>query len=218
MLKGRNLQKSYGAIRVLKGVSLDVAPGKVTALVGASGAGKTTLLQMLGALDKPDAGEVLHGEKNISQLSPKALARFRNQELGFVFQFHSLMAEFTAWENVCIPAFIRGTGVKEAKERALFLLGQLNLSDRATHKPSELSGGEKQRAAVARALMNEPSVVLADEPTGNLDVKNSEEMFGLFMRLAEETNIAFLIATHDLMLARQAHYCVEMEDGLLAGA
>lgn len=215
MLKGRNLQKSYGALRVLKGVDIEIEPGKVTALTGASGAGKTTLLQILGALDRPDAGKVWHGELEISALSAKGLARFRNKELGFVFQFHNLMAEFSAWENIGMPAFIRGESKAKAKKRALELLAQLNLAERAEHKPGELSGGEKQRVAVARALMNEPSVLLADEPTGNLDAQNSAEMLDLFLQLTEELNLTCLIVTHDLQLAAKSHFVFHMEDGRL---
>jgi lipoprotein-releasing system ATP-binding protein len=187
MLSAENIFKSYGELQVLKGVSLSLQPGEVVALVGASGAGKSTLLQILGTLDEADSGEIYLHDKAISPLSPAQKAQLRNHSLGFVFQFHHLLPEFTALENICIPAFIKGTPRAEATERALGLLDQLGLKARAHHKPSQLSGGEQQRVSIARALINQPRLILADEPTGNLDTQTSQELYKLIFQLAENT-------------------------------
>ena len=186
MIKANNIQKSYGDLRVLKGVNLEIKKGEFISIVGASGAGKTTLLQILGTLDEADQGELKINKQAVYKLKDKSLSSFRNQSIGFVFQFHNLLAEFTALENICLPAFIAGTSRKEAEKRAKELLELLNLIDRANHKPNELSGGEQQRVAVARALINKPAVVLADEPSGNLDSKNADELHQLFFQLYKE--------------------------------
>lgn len=213
MLQAVDIHKSYGDLKVLKGVSLTLNPGEVVTLVGASGAGKSTLLQILGTLDKQDAGEVFFRQEPLSKLSDSQRAQFRNESLGFVFQFHHLLAEFTALENICIPAFIAGTSKAEATLRAKLLLKQLGLADRGHHKPSQLSGGEQQRIAVARALINNPRLILADEPTGNLDTANSQELYDLFYKLARETGVGFLIVTHNMAMATQADRCYTMQDG-----
>ena len=201
MITLRNITKSFGTLQVLKGIDLQIEKGEVVSIVGPSGAGKTTLLQIMGTLDTPDTGSVLIGDTDVTQLSQKEMARFRNQHLGFVFQFHQLLPEFTALENVMIPALIANRSQKETKERAKELLDFLGLSDRAEHKPNELSGGEKQRVAVARALMNKPSVILADEPSGSLDSKNKAELHQLFFDLRDQLGQTFVIVTHDEALA-----------------
>ncbi|MFN0203576.1 MAG: ABC transporter ATP-binding protein [Bacteroidia bacterium] len=216
MLEAIGIEKSYQALKVLKGVDFQLAAGEVVALVGSSGAGKSTLLQILGTLDTPDVGEIFFEGKPIHLLSAAAQATFRNQSLGFVFQFHHLLPEFTALENVCMPAFIAGTSVKVAEERAEDLLRKLGLWERKSHKPSQLSGGEQQRISVARALINQPKLVLADEPTGNLDTANSESLYKLFFDLSKSTGVGFLIATHNEHLASISDKIIHIKDGLIA--
>ena len=213
MIQLRGITKSFGSLQVLKGIDLDIERGEVVSIVGPSGAGKTTLLQIMGTLDRADSGSVVINGTDISRLSQKALARFRNQEIGFVFQFHQLLPEFTALENVMIPALIAGRSHKEARKRAEELLAFMALSDRATHKPAELSGGEKQRVAVARALVNKPAVVLADEPSGSLDSANKAELHALFFRLRDEMGQTFVIVTHDEQLAATTDRIIQMRDG-----
>lgn len=213
MLRATNIQKSYGTLQVLKGVSLEVAKGEIISLTGASGAGKSTLLHILGTLDKPDSGEVLLNEMNVFKQSEKALASFRNLSLGFVFQFHHLLPEFTALENVCIPAFIAGKSKAGAEQRAKELLSLLKVDHRIYHKPSELSGGEQQRVAVARALVNNPSVILADEPSGNLDTANAQSLHQLFFDLRQSLNQTFIIVTHNEELAQMADRTIFLKDG-----
>lgn len=215
MLLAKDIEKSYGNVAVLKGVHLSLNEGEVVALVGSSGAGKSTLLQVLGTLDTPDKGEILFEGKNIHTLSKEAKAVFRNQHLGFVFQFHHLLPEFTALENVCMPALIGGKSMPDAIQQANEILERLGLSHRVHHKPSELSGGEQQRVSVARALMNRPKLVLADEPTGNLDTANSHALYKLFVDLAKEWKIAFLIATHNEELAAKSDRILHIRDGLM---
>ena len=198
-----------------KGIDLQIEKGEVVSIVGPSGAGKTTLLQIMGTLDTPDTGSVLIGDTDVTQLSQKEMARFRNQHLGFVFQFHQLLPEFTALENVMIPALIANRSQKETKERAKELLDFLGLSDRAEHKPNELSGGEKQRVAVARALMNKPSVILADEPSGSLDSKNKAELHQLFFDLRDQLGQTFVIVTHDEALAVLTDRTIHLKDGMI---
>ncbi|MDH8701400.1 lipoprotein-releasing system ATP-binding protein [Dysgonomonadaceae bacterium PH5-43] len=209
----KNIRKSFGALEVLKGIDVSVSQGEVVSIVGASGAGKTTLLQILGTLDKPDSGEVFYGDVNVSQLKDKEQAAFRNKNIGFVFQFHQLLPEFTALENVMIPALIANKKQREAEKEARDILDFLGLSDRTTHKPSELSGGEKQRVAVARALINKPKVIFADEPSGSLDTQNKEELHQLFFNLREQFNQTFVIVTHDEELARLTDRTIYMKDG-----
>lgn len=213
MLQGKGLIKSYGELQVLKGVDVQVASGEVVAIVGASGAGKSTLLHILGTLDLPDAGEVSIGGKFMHSMSARQLAAFRNRHIGFVFQFHNLLPEFSALENVMIPGMIAGTPRAELEKRAEELINKLGLGERMRHKPSELSGGEQQRVAVARALVNNPLVVLADEPSGNLDSKNAEELHKLFFRLRDELGQAFVIVTHNPALATMADRTIELRDG-----
>ena len=215
MIKAINIQKSYGDLRVLKGVNLEVKEGEVVSIVGASGAGKTTLLQILGTLDETDSGELSINQQEVCKLKDKELPSFRNQTIGFVFQFHNLLAEFTALENICLPAFIAGTTKKQAEKKAKELLELLNISDRIDHKPNELSGGEQQRVAVARALINSPAVVLADEPSGNLDSKNADELHKLFFQLNKELRQTFIIVTHNQKLADMAHRKLVMKDGVI---
>ena len=215
MIIAQNIQKSFGPIKVLKGVNLEVEKGEIISIVGASGAGKSTLLHILGTLDKADSGSVeLNGIK-VHELPERNLSAFRNQHIGFVFQFHHLLPEFTALENVCIPAFIAKKGKKEATSRAMELLDIMNLRDRADHKPSELSGGEQQRIAVARALVNNPSVILADEPSGNLDSVAAVELHKLFFRLRDLFRQTYVIVTHNLDLADMADHKLTMKDGLI---
>ncbi|MEN9334804.1 MAG: hypothetical protein RLY35_1984 [Bacteroidota bacterium] len=213
MIEIKNIRKSYGDLEVLKGVTFQIAKGEIMAIVGASGAGKSTLLQILGTLDQPDQGEILFNGKPIFGLKNQALNAFRNQEIGFVFQFHNLLPEFTALENIMLPALIRGDASNEAKDRALGIMSKLNVAERAMHKPNALSGGEQQRMAVARALMNSPSIILADEPSGNLDSKHAEELHQLFFDLRNEFNQTFVIVTHNEKLAMQADRRLIMEDG-----
>ncbi len=213
MIKATNINKSYGNLHVLKDVSISIDRGEVVSIVGPSGAGKTTLLQILGTLDRPDSGTLLYGDTEVSKLKEKELARFRNEHIGFVFQAHHLLPEFTALENVCIPALIRDIPMKEASERALELLSFMKIDHRASHKPQALSGGEQQRVAVARALMNNPMAVLADEPSGNLDSQHARELHELFFRLREQYNQTFIIVTHNEELAAMADRKITIIDG-----
>lgn len=213
MIEIRQVTKSFGSLQVLKGIDLSVNKGEVVSIVGPSGAGKTTLLQIMGTLDRADAGSVIIDGTEVSRLRPKELSRFRNRHIGFVFQFHQLLPEFTALENVEIPALIAGVSSREARERARELLEYMGLADRAVHKPNELSGGEKQRVAVARALVNRPSVILADEPSGSLDTQNKQELHQLFFDLRDRYGQTFVIVTHDEELARLTDRTVKMRDG-----
>lgn len=213
MIKLRNITKSFGALQVLKGIDIDIEKGEIVSIVGPSGAGKTTLLQIMGTLNKADTGSIEIDGVDVGRLSQSKLSRFRNQKIGFVFQFHQLLPEFTALENVMIPGFIGGMGRKEARARAEELLAFMGLSERAGHKPNELSGGEKQRVAVARALMNEPAVVMADEPSGSLDSQNKAELHQLFFDLRERFGQTFVIVTHDEELARLTDRTIHMRDG-----
>lgn len=214
MLTARDIRKTFGALEVLKGIDIDIAPGKVTAIVGPSGAGKTTLLQILGTLMAPDSGgKVLYDDTDVTALPDSRLSAFRNRNIGFVFQFHRLLPEFTLLENVAMPALIAGRGRKEAYAEAHALLARLGLDGRADHRPSELSGGECQRAAVARALVNRPSVVFADEPSGSLDSYNRTELHRLFFELRDSMGATFVIVTHDESLAADADVIVRMVDG-----
>ena len=213
MIKADNIYYSYGSLEVLKGVNLHIKKGEFVSITGASGAGKTTLLQLLGTLDKVQTGTLIINDKEVNTLNQKELASFRNKEIGFVFQFHNLLIEFTALENVCLPAFIAGTDKKKAEIKGLELLALLGLTDRANHKPDELSGGEQQRVAVARALINSPSIILADEPSGNLDSKNAEELHNLFLKLNKELGQTFVIITHNKELANLGSRKLEMKDG-----
>jgi lipoprotein-releasing system ATP-binding protein len=215
LIQADNIKKSFGALQVLKGINLEIPPGKIYSIVGASGAGKTTLLQIIGTLSKPDEGNIYYNGKNISSLGEKELSAFRNREIGFVFQFHHLLPEFTALENVEIPAFIARRQKKDAEAEALKLLSYLGLSDRIHHKPSELSGGEKQRVAVARALINNPSVVLADEPSGNLDSANRDELHDLLFRLRDDMGQTFIIVTHDDHFAERSDKIIHIRDGII---
>ncbi|MCF6332471.1 MAG: ABC transporter ATP-binding protein [Draconibacterium sp.] len=215
MIKAQNIKKSFGNLEVLKGINIEIPKGKIYSIVGASGAGKTTLLQILGTLSKPDSGDVFFNDKNISTFSEKEMATFRNQEIGFVFQFHHLLPEFSAIENVCIPAFIAKISKAKAEKRALELLEYLGLTDRIEHKPSELSGGEKQRVAVARALINYPSVVLADEPSGNLDSANRDELHELLFKLRDDFGQTFIIVTHDDKFADRSDKIIHIKDGVI---
>lgn len=213
MISIRDITKSFGDLQVLRGISLDIADGEIVSIVGASGAGKTTLLQIMGTLDTPTSGSVEINGTCVEDLSQRQLARFRNQYIGFVFQFHQLLPEFTALENVMIPAFIAGKGKKEARQRAEELLQFMGISHRAHHKPNELSGGEKQRVAVARALVNKPTVVMADEPSGSLDSQNKEDLHRLFFALREQYGQTFVIVTHDEDLAERCDRTIHMNDG-----
>lgn len=215
MIRAENIVKSYDSLTVLKGITVDIPARKVVAIVGPSGAGKTTLLQIMGTLSRPDSGKVFINGTDLSRLRDKPLSRFRNRHIGFVFQFHHLLPEFTALENVCMPSLIAGTGWTKAEERAKELLDFLGLSHRFEHKPSELSGGEQQRVAVARALINNPLVVLADEPSGNLDSRNKEELHSLFFTLRDKLGQTFVIVTHDKDLAAMADIQIAMNDGLI---
>jgi lipoprotein-releasing system ATP-binding protein len=213
MLKAQQIIKNYGQLPVLKGIDLTIEKGEVVAIVGSSGAGKSTLLHILGTLDRPDTGQVWLNDTNIFALKDTDLATFRNQQIGFVFQFHNLMPEFTALENVCMPAYIAGTKPAEATKRATELLERLQLSNRLNHLPSQMSGGEQQRVAVARALVNRPAIVFADEPSGNLDSRNAEELHRLFFELRSEYNQTFVIVTHNEQLANLSDRKLEMRDG-----
>jgi len=218
MIKTTGITKSFGELRVLKGIDIEIKEKEVVSIVGASGAGKTTLLQIIGTLDKPDSGTITYNGTDTSQLRGKALATFRNTHIGFVFQFHQLLPEFTALENVCIPAYIAGKTKAEAEAKASEILGFLNLSDRLEHKPSELSGGEQQRVAVARALINNPSVILADEPSGNLDSENKNELHKLFFKLRDSFGQTIVIVTHDRQLADMSDRILQIKDGQILPA
>lgn len=215
MIRISDIRKRFGSLEVLKGVSLDVADGEVVAIVGASGAGKTTLLQIVGTLSRPDAGRVEIGGQDVFALGDKALSRFRNERIGFVFQFHHLLPEFTAFENVCIPGLIGGRPRAEVARRADELLAMVGLTARRDHKPGQLSGGEQQRVAIARALINSPAVLLADEPSGNLDSHNRDEIHRLFFELRERLGQTVVIVTHDEGLAAMADRCIVMSDGAI---
>lgn len=215
MIEVKNIIKSYGELKVLKGINLSIMEKEIVTIVGASGAGKSTLLHILGTLDSPDEGEVLYDAVNVARLPANKLSDFRNNNIGFVFQFHHLLPEFTALENVCIPAWIKCTGKKEAEKRALELLELLGLGDRVSHKPNELSGGEQQRVSVARALVNHPKVILADEPSGNLDTQTKNELHQLFFTLREELGQTFVIVTHDTELARMSDRQIKLNDGMI---
>ena len=217
MIEIKGVTKNFGSLQVLKGIDLRIEKGEIVSIVGPSGAGKTTLLQILGTLDKPDSGSVVVDGTETSTLSTNKLSEFRNTHLGFVFQFHQLLPEFTAIENIMIPAYIAGMKPKEARSRAEELLAFMGLSDRATHKPNELSGGEKQRVAVARALMNNPAVILADEPSGSLDSKNKEELHKLFFELRDKFGQTFVIVTHDETLATLTDRTIHLKDGRIVG-
>lgn len=213
MIEIEGITKSFGQLQVLKGIDLNIDKGEVVSIVGPSGAGKTTLLQIIGTLDRADSGRVIINGTDVSRMKEKELSAFRNKEIGFVFQFHQLLPEFTALENVTIPALIKGVSATDARKQALEMLNFLGLSDRASHKPAELSGGEKQRVAVARALINNPAVVLADEPSGSLDTKNKEELHNLFFELRDKLGQTFVIVTHDEGLASQTDRTIHMLDG-----
>ena len=213
MITATDIHKSFGNLEVLKGISLHVEKGEIVSIVGPSGAGKTTLLQIIGTLDRPTSGKIEINGTELSHLKDKALSDFRNKDIGFIFQFHQLLPEFTALENVMIPALIGGTSRSEAEKRAKELLRMLNLTERFDHKPSELSGGEKQRVAAARAVINKPSVVLADEPSGSVDSKNKEELHQLFFELREKLNQTIVIVTHDEHLASISDRIIELRDG-----
>lgn len=215
MLKATNIHKRYGDLEVVKGIDLEVQAGEVVSIVGSSGAGKSTLLHILGTLDAADQGEIWINGQAVHQLSGKALAQFRNTQIGFIFQFHHLLPEFTALENVCIPAWIAGTKQAAAQKKALELLDMLGLANRAENKPQQLSGGEQQRVAVARALINQPKIVFADEPTGNLDSTNAQELHQLFIRLRDTLAQTFLIVTHNDALAAMSDRILRMKDGKL---
>ena len=215
MLRASGIKKSYGPLQVLKGVDLEVSKGEIVAIVGASGAGKSTLLHILGTLDNPDAGKIFINGKDVFSQTSRSLASFRNQSIGFVFQFHNLLPEFSALENVFIPGLIGGKDSKVVSKRAESLLDMLGIGHRKDHKPSELSGGEQQRTAVARALINSPNLILADEPSGNLDSKNAVELHNLFFQLRKDLNQTFIIVTHNSDLASMADRRVEIRDGLM---
>lgn len=215
MLKAENISKSYGDLKVLKGIDLEIKKKEIVSIVGASGAGKSTLLHILGTLDHADTGKVFIDDSEISKLRNSQLARFRNLNIGFIFQFHNLLPEFTAFENVCIPGFIGKLPRKEVERKAMKLLELLGIAERRGNKPSEMSGGEAQRTAVARALINDPKIVFADEPSGNLDSKNASELHELFFKLREELNQTFVIVTHNMDLAKMADRTLQMQDGLM---
>ena len=218
MIQATNIHKYFDSLHVLRGVDLTIEDGEIVSIVGASGAGKTTLLQILGTLDKPSDGRLVIDGTDLSSLGSKALARFRNQHLGFIFQFHQLLPEFTALENVCIPAFIKNTPRDSAEKRAKELLDFLGLSARIHHKPSELSGGEQQRVAVARALVNNPTIIMADEPSGNLDSESAENLHNLFFKLRDQFGQTFVIVTHNQDLAAMADRKLHMQDGLIVSS
>lgn len=213
MLQVTNIHKKYGSLQVLKGIDLEIGTGEVVSIVGASGAGKSTLLHILGTLDTADSGEVVFDGRNIARMGATEMARFRNRHIGFIFQFHNLLPEFTALENACLPGYLAGRPEKEVREQAEQLLSMLGLSHRLNHKPSEMSGGEQQRTAVARALINSPKIIFADEPSGNLDSKNAQELHDIFFRLRNEFNQTFVIVTHNEQLAGMADRTLVMKDG-----
>lgn len=213
MIQANGIFKSYGQLQVLKGIDLHISKQEIVSIIGPSGAGKSTLLHILGTLDKADQGRLVIDGTEVNKLNDTAMAAFRNKKIGFVFQFHHLLPEFTALENICIPAYIGGTSKKDAIKRAEELLDYLNLSDRKTHKPSELSGGEQQRIAVARALVNSPAIVLADEPSGNLDTKSAHDLHQLFFRLRDEMDQTFVIVTHNPQLAEMSDRTITIKDG-----
>ena len=215
MIQTQGITKSFGPLQVLKGIDLTIAQGEIVSIVGPSGAGKTTLLQIIGTLDKPDAGSLTINGTDVSRLNEKALSAFRNQNIGFVFQFHQLLPEFTALENVMIPALIGGAKAPAAREKVQRILNDLGLADRMEHKPAELSGGEKQRVAVARALINDPAVILADEPSGSLDSRNKEELHALFFDLRDRLGQTFVIVTHDETLAEKSDRVIHIKDGIV---
>ncbi len=215
MLVSKGVTKSYGSLKVLKGIDLEVSKGEIVSIVGASGAGKSTLLHILGTLDTPDTGDLLLGKENLLRLSTNQLAKFRNQKVGFIFFFYNLLPEFTALENICIPGFIAGRQRAEVEEEGRRLLDLLHLGNRIDHKPSQLSGGEQQRTAVARALINQPEIIFADEPSGNLDSKNANELHNLFFELRNKLGHTFVIVTHNEELASKADRTLEIQDGLI---
>ncbi|MBE9467974.1 MAG: ABC transporter ATP-binding protein [Bacteroidetes bacterium] len=215
MIKIEKIKKSFGGLEVLKNINLDIKKGEIVSIVGASGAGKTTLLQVVGTLLKPNSGSIFINDINVASLSEKKIAKFRNKNIGFVFQFHQLLPEFTALENVCIPAFISNTPKKKAEDRAKEILHFLSLDNRLHHKPSELSGGEQQRVAVARAIINNPSVLLADEPSGNLDSKNKKELHELFFSLRDQYNQTIVIVTHNKELSEMSDRILTIKDGMI---
>lgn len=215
MIQSLNIKKSFGKLQVLKGIDFKIEKGEIVSIVGTSGAGKTTLLQIVGTLDKSDSGKVLIDNIDITELSDKKLAKLRNEKIGFVFQFHHLLPEFTALENVCMPAFLKGLKRKDAENKALKILDFLNMNDRISHKPNELSGGEQQRVAVARALINNPAVILADEPSGNLDSANKKELHELFFELRDKFKQTFIIVTHDNELATMSDRILHIKDGVI---
>lgn len=215
MISIKNLKKNFGSLKVLKGISLSVKPGEIVSIVGPSGAGKTTLLQIIGTLSRPDDGSIVIDGAEVSKMNDNELSAFRNKKIGFVFQFHHLLPEFTAFENICIPGYIAGHDRKEVENRAMELIGMMGLGERKDHKPAELSGGEQQRVAIARALINSPAVILADEPSGNLDSKNRDEIHHLFLSLRDTFGQTIIIVTHDDSLAAMADRKVVMKDGLI---
>ncbi|MFN5217974.1 MAG: ABC transporter ATP-binding protein [Sphingomonadales bacterium] len=214
LISARNIRKSYGKLEVLKGIDLEIKASEIVCITGESGAGKSTLLHILGTLDKPDAGELFIKDQQVNSLESNRLSKFRNQNLGFVFQFHQLLPEFSALENACMPSWISGIGKKEAIEKAMPLFNMLGIADRVHHKPNELSGGEQQRVSVVRALINNPAVVFADEPSGNLDSKNARSLHDYFLRLRDELGQTFVIVTHNPELADLADRHLQMRDGL----